>query len=324
MVLVILVLFVVIWCALLIQDELQRYVHETPEMKYESSLTKKSTDALSILIPSKQFKIITTVRFRKTIETLAQSTREPKLVDTTYGHNFTKELTDSPQGYELKTKSNSVELPGMNNLISSTKRYELQQKNDEINKRVKQDNVKGSRQQLYFNHSESTVAYRDNVVAFIRLFVIVDPFVFKATNITENEIRGYLKDSVPFNFTRGDKLIIKQQSIQGSLTFLQKFYEFVAFIAIYLVSFFKKILPWLIGIILLVIGLIVFFQLQKWLKNRTKSQAIHDNDGDIAAEGMKMNEESPEYYQKKIKGLLDERSKDMARVLQRWLITNNE
>ena len=157
---------------------------------------------MGVLIPSKQLKVITTVRFRDTIETLSQYTKDPKKIKQTKNHTSKIEKTGKPTKYNIKKQASPLHC--LEWVISCRRQNGINSKNAEkaeIN--TENHTFSHSEQQVYFNEQHSNVAYRDNAVTFIRLFVIIDPAVLKKNILTQDIIRRYLKDSIPFNFTRG-------------------------------------------------------------------------------------------------------------------------
>jgi flagellar biosynthesis/type III secretory pathway M-ring protein FliF/YscJ len=323
------ILLVVIWGILLIKNELKTYIHETAEMKYESALTKKATHALNILIPSKQFKIITTVRFRKTIETLSQYTQEPKLINRTKEYSSNTE-TNSSKAYQLETKSNPLRLPGMKYVISSTKRYTLKEENALNNKGLQNYRSNMSEQQLYFNEQRSNVAYRNNVVSFIRLFVIVDPSVFKTTQRSKNEIRRYLKDSIPFNFTRGDKLVIKIHSVSRSHSFIEAAYQRLKEIKKEIKEIWPRIKPFVMGMLFFGAGVLILYGIYKlsrffYLKRvANKEREAQKKADEVMKSDQQDAQKTPEYYQKTATRLISEQPKETAKILEGWLRSTHE
>ena len=314
------IVLAVIWSILLIKNELKTYVHETVETKYESALTKKAIETLGVLIPSKQFKVITTVRFRDTIETLSQYTKDPKKIKQTKNHTSTIEKTGKPTKYNIEKKASPLTLPGMGNIMSSTKRYKLKKNAEKAEINTENHTFSHSEQQVYFNEQHSNVAYRDNAVTFIRLFVIIDPTVLKKNILTQDIIRRYLKDSIPFSFTRGDKLVIKMHSLPKTMTFI----ETLSHTLKKLIPLWKKVKPILIVIsLILLIGfigyyiakLILFFNKRdkekKQKKLAEKSNQIKEKESEI--------EEGPIDYQKRATDLITEHPKDTAQIIQRWL-----
>jgi flagellar biosynthesis/type III secretory pathway M-ring protein FliF/YscJ len=326
---------VIVWSISLIKTEVQQYIDHTPEMKYESALTKKSVAALKILIPSEQFKIITTVRFRNTIETFSQVTKDPQITNTQSYSSQKKQHNKNNEFQNVVTQVTPVSLPGMKELISETKKYKLVNSTPNASHYAQSVELEHQNQNVYFNHSQSNVAYKDHVVTFIRLFVIIDPDVLPQFNLTENEIRRHLKDTVPFNFTRGDKLIIKLHAVAPPLSFIDKLTAFSTRTYMLMGLYFSAIkLPLLI--LILFSGILL---LAKYLINRqesrlnsasTKEDPIKDNiegtpqDTRLNKHQLFSNDQrTPEFYQKEIKSLIHERTEEVAQILQNWLISNN-
>ena len=314
------IVLAVIWSILLIKNELKIYIHETDETKYESALTKKAIQTLGVLIPSKQFKVITTVRFRDTVETLSQHTKDPKKIKRTKNHTSNIEKTGKPTKYDIEKQVSPLALPGMDNIMSSTKRYKLKKNAEKAEKNTENHTSSQSEQHIYFNEQHSNLAYRDNAVTFIRLFVIIDPAVLKKNTLTQDIIRRYLKDSIPFNFTRGDKLVIKTHPLSKTMTFI----ETLSHTLKKLIPLWKKAKPILTVIsLILLISFILYFiaKLILFLNKRDKEKKQKElaQKSNQTKEKESEIEEGPIDYQKKTIDLITEHPKNTAQVLQGWL-----
>ena len=337
------IFLLIIWVFNHANDTMREMFFSTKEKSYETQITTKAKQLLDVLFKSDQYLIFTSVKFRDKTEKIQQSVKSPKEIDHTDVKSTVLESKKEPKKQSLKVeKGETIDLPGMEDLFSSTNRYVMQEEKVVEEMFSESEKVEQTSKQIYFNEKTIEVSYNKSSIDYIRVTIYIDPLLLTKVNLNELEVRSYLIDVLPLDFSRGDEIVVRAFEVNLEETFLQKIetllvervftpiYNFIQAVS----SWFNKYWETLVMIVSGVIGALAIYFLGRFIsrvlarrkqrKDELKQKEKEEEQNARLADEPVTLPEVPDDYVKGVLVAVKNNEKEASEVLNYWMGMYNE
>tara|TARA_A100001015_G_scaffold316268_1_gene430098 strand:+ start:156 stop:1142 length:987 start_codon:yes stop_codon:yes gene_type:complete len=245
----------------------QKKSYSTPENEYERVYNQKITTLFDILIGPNEYYVNSTVFLRHKEERSLQYVRTPKSIlyeKETVQNSSESNRTQTP---EIKIKKNNETLPGMNDVISTTRQYEVSQQITQKERSLQEKNESHREiiEEIYYDENKIEVIKPKHGLERIHILFIVNLETLSERDLTIEMIKSRIQQIIPLKEERGDQLIIEAKLIDFTPPYIKLAK------AIFTDTFMKKNIR--IGLILLVIGIVLYGAVQLILLLRRLKEA---------------------------------------------------
>ena len=338
LVFIIAIFVIVVWSLNLAHDGIRDMFFSTSETNYETQLTEKARSLLDIMLQGDDYLIVTTVKFREKIEKIQQRVHDPKELEEVKTSSITKEKTKAPhRNTVLLEEGETIDLPGMKELITTTNRYALDEKYGVEHKESELEQVDQSSKTYYFDEKKIEVSYDRESLELIKIVVLIDPETLTKSGLSLTDVRSSLLDVLPLDIDRGDRLSIRSQVIELNPTFFDVIVSGIKATYVFIIEKIINPIVWLIQLCIdhwkliatiaaIIVGIpIAIFLIKliiKWIKYLLQKRA------ERLAEQAKMEKEQefkldrtgkPESYPESVLTVLKTKKQESAEVLKYWM-----
>ena len=195
----------------------------TPENDYEQIFNQKITKLFNILIGPNQYYVNTTVFLRHKEERSLRYVRTPKSIlyeKETVQNSSESKSSEAPV---LEFKSEKENLPGIKNVIQSTKKYEVTQKiqTEKLSLEEKNNSHKEIIEEIYYDENKFETIKPNFGLEKIKILIMVNQDTMQEKGLTLDMLRRRINQIIPLKEDRGDLLIIEQKMIDFTPPYLK-------------------------------------------------------------------------------------------------------
>ncbi len=195
----------------------------TPEHRYEQIFDQKISKLFDIILGPNQYYVNSTVFLRHKEERSLKYVRTPKSIlyeKETQQNSSESNRTESP---ELSIKKTDETLPGMTDIISSTRKYEVSQTINEKELSLQETNNSHKEiiEEIYYDEDKFEVIKPKHGLERIHILIMVNVETLNEKGLTPDILRERVQQIIPLKDTRGDQLIIEAKMIDFTPPYLK-------------------------------------------------------------------------------------------------------
>ncbi|RAP27763.1 hypothetical protein DID78_05930 [Candidatus Marinamargulisbacteria bacterium SCGC AG-343-D04] len=329
------ILLVTIWIINLHSQGKLSLGKSTMESQYEQEITTKTTQFLQTLLNSQQFKVFTTVTFKEKLEKVQKTVKIPKEFKETQSTESTIESksTSISKTIERKSEKNPVTLPGMTEMLTDTRFYDIKESSKPEKKQSKRNSSKTDSNKIYFDEENIEIKYKDNRIDTLKVLILFDYSIFEENDIMRTEIQHYLENILSINYDRGDQLLLEKNHISTQFNIVETSKLFLEkHITTPLKNVYKKVRPyWYVPLLALAFFLLI--KLIMWLisirntykqKKEKDKQALEDTDTQDDSQEKQHAIEPTYKHPKEVISAIQKAPDTTIEIIENWLREDND
>ena len=185
----------------------------TPEEVYETAINEKVTNLLNIIIEPHSFYVNTTIYLRQNEKRILNHKKTPRSVlyeRETLQSNIETMSNESPS---IKQQTSKVDLPGLSDIITETKQYQLTNQTTEERLSLQEQNKSNVEtiEEIYYDEKESETIHHKHSIKQLHVMVLINPEKLALHGLTLKNVELRLSKVLPIVSSRGDTFTIEEK-----------------------------------------------------------------------------------------------------------------
>lgn len=289
---------------------------KTPEYEYEVIYVQKISKLFNLLLGPNTYYVNATVEVRHKEEREYRHVKKPKSILYEKETQQNSSQSTSSEAPELAVKKNKPTLPGMSDVIESSKKYEVSQtiKQKKLSLKENNNSHKEIIEEIYYDENTFETIKPKHGLEKIRLLVMVNQETLAEKGLTIDILKKRIEQLVPLQYDRKDELIIESKLLDFTPPYLKIFQS------IFMEDTIQRNIQIATVIIITLAILYYLIQLILYLRHRRKKQQLRRAKAMADLEKEKLSMPSPELpMTQKVIQTIEKEPSQTQEIVEYWM-----